>query len=299
MKTKRELNNHPFLGKLMSEPIGILEERFGDLLFSLEQSLHKEFQGVVQNNKAEDDDRVINRPFKVGADYMGAPLPKTKLVNNVAVVPLKGSIVKGGGNLSRYLGMAELDDFAENMEAALAMDEAEGIMLHVASPGGFTTGVPEAARAVVAAGTKKPIMAYTDSMMASAAYYIAAGAHELAASSSAVVGSVGTYMVVIDASEFLKEVGISVEIIKSGKFKGTGHPAKSLSKEQRTYLQKRVDENGEDFRQFVMERRTLIDRADLEGQAYFGKEAALKGFVHFNIDTPAQAIERFSQKLGK
>ena len=68
----------------------------------------------------------------------------------------------------------------------------------------------------------KPTMAYTDSEMASAAYWIASAADKVVASPSSTVGSVGVYMVVADYSKAAEAQGIKMVVIKSGKFKGAG-----------------------------------------------------------------------------
>ena len=200
--------------------------------------------------------------------------------------------MKGGGNLARYLGMAELNQFTAELSAAVRSDKVDSIFLNIDSPGGFTTGVAEAANAVSKAATTKQVVSFTDSMMGSAAYWIGAGATKLFATPSSVVGSVGAFLQIADVSELMERMGVKMVMIKSGEYKGTGAPGLPVTEKQIAFLQERIDKTGASFRDFVSARRTSIKEEDMEGQVFNGDEAAAKGFVGGTVQNLQEAREK-------
>ncbi|WP_229193601.1 S49 family peptidase, partial [Bradyrhizobium brasilense] len=78
-------------------------------------------------------------------------------------------------------------------QVARAADDQDvaGIILDVDSPGGTVSATVEAAGAVAAASTKKPVIAVANTLAVSAAYWIASQAGELVMTPSADVGSIG------------------------------------------------------------------------------------------------------------
>lgn len=235
---------------------------------------------------------IADNSFQLTADMFGNPVPQASLEGSTAVVPLKGTVVKGGGNLGRFLGMAELNQFTAELDDAVRSDKVESILLNIDSPGGFTTGVAEAANAVDKAAKQKPVVAYTESMMGSAAYWIGAGATKLFATPSSVVGSIGAFLQIADVSEMLDRMGVKMIMIKSGKYKGTGTAGQPVTKDQVAFLQDRINKTGEAFRSFVSDRRTMIKREDMEGQVFNGDEAASRGFVGATVQNLQEAIEK-------
>lgn len=115
---------------------------------------------------------------------------------------------------------AALDHLAEYKPRALA--------LHFNSPGGTVTGVAECGDAIRAfsAGVA-PVHAYTDSMCASAAYWLACCADSFGAADSSVIGSIGVYCAIMDTSALYLNEGVVVHLISSGAFKG--HPTSGVA----------------------------------------------------------------------
>ena len=114
-------------------------------------------------------------------------------VGDIAVVPIQGVLDKRVSEMAKSSGAMGMDDIEKMLGEALTDDSISGILLDVDSPGGSVTGVPELAAKIAAASNQKPIVAYTDSLMASAAYWLSAGANAIFAAESATVGSIGVY----------------------------------------------------------------------------------------------------------
>lgn len=202
---------------------------------------------------------------------------------NVGVVSLNGVIDK---NLSQYemdcYGGYDLADFDHALQISAQDSRIERVVMHIGSPGGSATGVPESAARVAALTKTKEVHAFVDTQACSAAYWIAAQADHIAAAPSAVLGSIGVYMAMLDESRALEMEGYRVELIKAGKFKAMGASFKSLSDDERAILQASVDELHAEFRAAVKSGRrgstergghqTVSDSA-MEGQWFDGKAA--------------------------
>ena len=203
--------------------------------------------------------------------------PQPQKVGKVGIVPLRGVIGKNLSRLDTLTGAADVDEFTSALEMFESDDEVEVILVDISSPGGTVTGVEEAAATL--ARSKKKTVAFTDTEAASAAYWIGSAADRFVATPSATVGSVGVYMAIPDVSEAYKQMGVKMEVIKSGTLKGAGIEGTSLSDAQRADLQEQVNGIHADFRAAVRGKRRLVNDEDMEGQVFSGKVAARKGLV--------------------
>lgn len=162
---------------------------------------------------------------------------------SVAVLPMVGIVSQRGGNMediSAPMGVSTMR-FSAMLQAALEEPAIKAVILDVDSPGGTVDGVFELSKEIFDARGSKPIIAVANSWAASAAYAIASAADELIVTPGGAVGSIGVYMVHMDASKALEMDGIVPTLIHAGKFKGEGHPAFSLSDQAKERLQADVD----------------------------------------------------------
>jgi len=201
-----------------------------------------------------------------------------EMAGPVAIIPVSGVIGKRVSRLRKSSGVVDVDDVEDAVEQALGDQRVEGILLHVDSPGGTVTGNVELGRMIAEAAQLKPIIAFTDRLMASAAYFISAGADEIYASESAEVGSIGVYMALLDSKRAYEMEGYKTELFKSGKYKAIGLSGTSLTDEQRRLLQAEVDEWFGMFRGFVLEHRDVPDEA-MQGQTFIAKSAVAVGLI--------------------
>jgi signal peptide peptidase SppA len=221
-------------------------------------------------------------------------VPKAYIAEDgTGVIPIVGPIGKGLAPIERMTGAVDVNDIAETIDDYATNPQVTRIAFQVASPGGTVTGVEELANKV--RNISKPTMAYTDSEMASAAYWIASAADKVVASPSSTVGSIGVYMTVADMTEMAKAQGIKMVVIKSGKFKGAGIPGTSLSEEQIANLQDSVDAIHADFKAAVVQTRKLVKPEDMEGQVFSGKQAAKRGLVTGLADSFNEAVAMWAE----
>jgi signal peptide peptidase SppA len=221
-------------------------------------------------------------------------VPKAYIAEDgTGVIPIVGPIGKGLAPIERMTGAVDVNDIAETIDDYSTNPQVTRIAFQVSSPGGTVTGVEELANKV--RNIAKPTMAYTDSEMASAAYWVASAADKVVASPSSTVGSIGVYMTVADMTEMAKAQGIKMVVIKSGKFKGAGIPGTSLSDEQIANLQDSVDAIHADFKASVLQTRKLVKAEDMEGQVFSGKQAAQRNLVTGLADSFNEAVAMWAE----
>ena len=220
-----------------------------------------------------------------------APVPYVQ--NGVGVIPIAGVIGKNLSPLEKMMGAVDVNDLSAAVDLFASDPAIEKIAFNISSPGGTVTGVEELANKVRT--LSKPTMAFTDSEMASAAYWIGSQADRVVASPSATVGSVGVYMAIPDMSKLYEDSGVRMVVIKStgSPLKGAGIEGTSLSDEQVADLQAGVDAIHEDFKAAVRAKRAMVADSALRGQVFSGKQAAAQGLVTGLADSFSQALASF------
>ena len=198
-----------------------------------------------------------------------------------AILAINGVIGKRVSALEKSSGMVDIDELSEAFDVAMADSNVTGIILDISSPGGTVTGVPELASKIQEARSEKPSVAVTDTMAASAAYWIGSQAWSFVASESAVVGSVGVYMSVLDESRAYEMAGYKQDVIKAGTMKGAGIPGTSLSSEQRDQFQGEVDYIHAQFKAAVRTGRGRdISDESMQGQDFYAEQAVELGLIN-------------------
>jgi ClpP class serine protease len=205
-----------------------------------------------------------------------------EIIGDTAIVPIWGVLLMAVPDWVKSLGIALTDanDVEEEIDTILADPNVAQIVLDVDSPGGDSFAGEKLFSMLEAAGRKKPLFAWVGDgcMMCSAAYHAGSSARAIFGGRWSDVGNVGTYVAMLDDSEFWKALGVNWEIIKSGEFKAMGMHT-PLSEPQRAWLQEMVDQCAARFRADVKKYRTGIADTDLQGQWFRGLDAATRGFL--------------------
>ena len=203
-----------------------------------------------------------------------------RVENGIGIIPIKGVIGKGLSKMEKSCGATDIKDIATELQELINDPACKCILLDIDSPGGTVTGVPELAAKIAAADETKPVIAFTDGQMDSAAYWLASGARLIVASPSAEVGSIGVYMPWADYTKAYETEGVKVEVIKNtgGTFKGMGMPGTALTDDQRQHLQSRVDEIFSMFTQSV-NRKQRVKAEAMRGQTFMGESAKSVGLI--------------------
>ena len=207
--------------------------------------------------------------------------PKIESIGNVGVVTIEGAISRKVGLYEAiYFDTFDLQWAEEDLNALKNESAIQGIVLRMDTPGGVVTGVPELAELVRKISKVKPVVAYGDGMIASAGYWIASQAHSIISSESTENGSIGVYTAFVDWSEYYKNLGVSVSVIRNegGTYKGQGVRGTSLSKEYLEHLTLSVNSIFNDFKSAVLRQRKVKATA-FQGQTYAGASAKEVGLI--------------------
>lgn len=195
-------------------------------------------------------------------------------------------IVKIHGVIDKRISAMEMDCYGgcdlADVDSALSIlandPTISTVVLDINSPGGSVVGVAETGARIAALGQIKEIHAFVDVMACSAGYWLASQADRITANPSAIVGSIGVYMAILDASRMMEDEGLRVQMIKAGRWKDTGSSHRPLSDEETAMLQEVVDKLHAQFKAAVTMNRNIAEDA-MEGQWIHADEALPLGLV--------------------
>lgn len=204
----------------------------------------------------------------------------------VAVIQVDGLIAPRVTFLDYLMGYSAVSPAAivNAAEDAISDPAVKALVITYNSPGGVTTGVPEAhARLMALRGQGKPIIAQVIGNCSSAAYWLATSADEVVMTESAVAGSVGAYMPHEDRSGEYEQEGVRRTYVEAplGGFKTEGNDTGPLSDEARAHVQELVDDGYAMFVRDVAKGRGVAESVVKSEQ--FGKG---------RIYTAARCVER-------
>lgn len=203
--------------------------------------------------------------------------------DSVRVIPIHGTISKRMNMFSRISGGVSTERLKDEVEAALSDDGINSILLDIDSPGGTVDGIFEMSDFIYESRGKKPITAFANGLMASAAYLIGSATDKIVGTQAAQVGSIGVITKHFDYSERNKQKGVTETIITAGKYKAIGSDNKPLSIEDKKYIQDHLDYFYTLFVDSVARNRgvsaetVLSDMAD--GRIFIGKQAQDSGLI--------------------
>ncbi len=156
-------------------------------------------------------------------------------------------------------------------------DDIKAILLRINSPGGAVAPSQEIYDEVlrVRADNKK-IYASMGSLAASGGYYIAVAADRIFANPGTLTGSIGVIMAFANAEKLMEKIGLEPQVVKSGKYKDVGSPARKMTAEERIYLQRVVDDVHQQFIDTVVQGRNITPkqaRKLADGRVFTGRQA--------------------------
>lgn len=166
--------------------------------------------------------------------------PLAMVNSKIAILPVHGLLlhrIEGFGSCYATL--------RQQLREALESPDVEHIVLDIDSGGGEVNGLFDLVDEIVAAREQKPITALVNEVAYSAAYLIASSAHQIIASQTASVGSIGVIVAHIDQSKANQRQGFTFTEVFAGSHKADCSPHHPLSKRAKADLQAQVDETYE------------------------------------------------------
>ncbi len=163
-------------------------------------------------------------------------------------------------------------------------NSVRAILLNIDSPGGGVAVSQELYAEVRRLREKKDktVIAYISSTGASGAYYVACAANKIIANPGTIIGSIGVIAEWVNYSDLMEWAKLKDVVFKSGEFKDTGSPTRSLTDREKTYFQGLIDDMYVQFVEAVasgrnidlQEVRTLAD-----GRVFTGRDAKQRKLI--------------------
>jgi signal peptide peptidase SppA len=201
--------------------------------------------------EAFSDEEIRIRLSEVEKENGDRENPRIQVGGGLGILPIYGSIFPKANLFSMLSGGTSLELFGSDLQELVDNDKVQKIIVDIDSGGGSSDMVFETGQRIRAAREVKPVIAVSNTMAGSAAYWLGAQASEFYVTPSGKVGSIGVYTVHEDVSRAVEASGSKVTFIYAGKYKTAGNPYEPLSSDAREYMQEVVDELYEQFLQEV------------------------------------------------
>lgn len=182
--------------------------------------------------------------------------------DEILMISVRGAIM---GGPERQVGRAfgnTVQFVRDQLEMAQRDPHVKAVLFAIDSPGGSITSCDTIYNDVMnfrnsREGKGKPIVSYLGDTAASGGYYVACGSDYIIAHPTCLTGSIGVIMPLVSLEGLFNMIGVKIDPIKSGQRKDMGAFYRSLSAQEREYLQKIVDEM---YARFVKVVREGLDR---------------------------------------
>lgn len=186
--------------------------------------------------------------FVTFAWYEGKPKPVLK--EHVALVDLMGNIGQGQEG--------DADQVVTSLRRAFDEQKAKAVILRINSPGGApvqSAYIYDELRRLRALHPQKKVYAVVADVCASGAYYVAAGADQIYANPSSIVGSIGVLMPNFGFVEGMKKLGVEQRSLFSGKNKLFMDPFSQQNSDQVAFAQTLLNDIHQHFIKAVKDGR--------------------------------------------
>ena len=191
--------------------------------------------------------------------------------------------MSGGVSIGQKVAVIDITGIISKSDATIKLIHAyrddpsvKAIVIRIDSPGGSVAPVQEIYTELEK--IEKPIVASMAGSAASGGYYVACAADTIVANPGTLTGSIGVIMQFTRMKGLYDKVGLEHQVIKSGEFKDTGSPFRTLTEREQAVLQATVDDVYNQFVDTIAEARgNLLTRTEVvelaDGRIFSGKQA--------------------------
>ena len=192
-----------------------------------------------------------------------------QMQGDIAVISIKGSLTNSDSWINKYIGAVSYSSIRAALIWAVNNDQVKAIALDIQSGGGAVSGLADTADLIKTIDTKvKPVYAYGDSLIASAAYRLGISARSLQIGRETEAGSIGVVMVHREMTKMMENDGVTATVIRSGKWKMLGNPYEKLSELAESTMQEQVDQLNALFVEYVA---SCLDKTPGQVEAQMGQ----------------------------
>lgn len=274
---------------VLETPWAILPSKLVDILTVLQS---KEL-GELQSNeelKAETEKTVNSEK-------------RYKVENGIAVIPIYGTLSKRFNLFMALSGGTSYQLLEKDIQMALDDNSVKGLFFETDSPGGSIDGLTNVSDLIYnARSSGKPSMAFADGLMASAAYFLGSATdYIVAANKTTQTGSIGVIMPPhFDFSKKLEKDNIKVTMFYSGRYKATPNQYTPLTKNDKGYIQDKLDYLYSIFIDTVAKHRDvpadMVNKNMADGRIFIGKKGIEAGLID-EILSRKEAMQKLSDVI--
>ena len=208
--------------------------------------------------------------------------------DGVGVVNISGSLVTNAHPAYSMFGVVGYNVIKDTLTVAAQDPEIKHILLNIDSPGGSANGVDSVSTLIQKISSDyKPVTAFSEGQMMSAAYWIGAAADSISTTRLADVGSIGVIAISQEFTKAMEQDGVTPTVFRAGKFKALGSPYEVMSKEAANLIQGKLDTLYTEFTNHIASSRSQLSSDTTqwaEGKTYLGFEG-MKAKLVDNITT--------------
>ena len=204
----------------------------------------------------------------------------------VAVLYAIGTIVSGRGGFDTTDGaLLGSDTLVEEIRRIKDDSSIRAVVLRIDSPGGSTVASDVIWRELTLLrqdDAKRPLVVSMGDLAASGGYYIATPADEIVAQPGTLTGSIGIFSGKMALGQGLEKIGVTTQVVTSGRNADIYSPFVPFTAEQRTRLQAYLDYFYNDFLAKVAKSRKKTTQeidAVAQGRVWTGAQAHERGLV--------------------
>ncbi|WP_027185156.1 S49 family peptidase [Desulfovibrio inopinatus] len=217
-------------------------------------------------------------------------------VGGAAVIGIAGPLDKTASACAQGY-----DDIGRAVAMAADDPDVTHIVLRINSPGGSCLGLSEVSSRIAAAREKKPVFAFAEGLMCSAAYWIGSAAQDVGCMADSMVGSIGTVLIHAEYAGMLEEAGITPTVFSAGKHKADGNPYEHLSDASRKTLQTFVDGANAMFVAAVARNRNFTPghvETVTDGRIHYGADAVALGLADVVVEHCEDYLNRLEAMMS-
>ena len=226
----------------------------------------------------------LSPKLDMGEDFNPGDYGLLTVSDGVGVVNIQGSMVTNAPAEASMFGVIGYNTIKDTLTYAAQDPEIKSILLNIDSGGGSASGVDSVAALIdKISSDHKPVTAFTEGTMCSAAFWIGTATDSIYATRLATVGSIGVIAVSMEYTGAMEQDGVTATVFRAGEFKALGSPYEKMDEKAAAEIQSKLDVLYKEFTTNIAEGRNLpISTAEstwAEGRTFLGFQAEKIGLV--------------------
>lgn len=196
----------------------------------------------------------------------------------------------------------ESETFAKQIEAIQKHKNIKGVLLLIDSPGGSVGASIEIADMIKELNSKIPVIAYTQSLMASGSYYAGMYSSKIYANRGALIGSIGVIFSAPNFEKIMEKFGIAMQGTHAGEYKEIGTITRKWNPKEQDFINELTQEQYHMFYSDVIEARegkliTNNPKEFADGKIFSANHALKLGLID-KVGSMSDAIKALQEASG-